>query len=374
MHCDGTVYRLAETLKIPERKILDFSVPVNPLGVSAKVKAEIRRHLKHLHRYPDPDALRTRKNIGRFLGIDPRMVVCGNGIAELLGVIVAALAPRNVYIPVPTSNVYERAVRGLSCTGIPTEIECLPMREADGFRLDGEVLIDAVRTGARSYVAPVETCGSPSRSDMVIIGNPNIPTGKLIPKETIVRMTEALGACDCFLVVDESCIDFAKGESVVQEVPVHSRLIVLRSLSLSHALAGLRFGYGVVPESCMEHVKRLRIPCTVNSLAQRAAVVALKDAAYLRETHAVIQREKAFIEKNLLKLGITYIASDANFYLVKMERAAEVSHFLRSKGILVGDCSETKGLDSSYIMLAVKSHRENAILMKELARVITRKG
>lgn len=374
MECDGTVYRLADALKIPERKVLDFSVPVNPLGVSGKVKAEIRRHLKHLHRYPDPEALRTRKSIGRSLGIDPRMIICGNGIAELFDMIVVALSPRKVYLPVPTESGYEQALRRASSKGIACEIACIPMREADGFLLDSEALIDAVREGARTREALAKTCGTPSSCDMVIIGNPNIPTGRLTPRETIMRLIDALSGCDCYLIVDESCIDFTTGESVVHEVPVHPGLIVLRSLSLSHALAGLRIGYGVVPERCMERMKQLRIPCTVNSLAQRAAVVALKDAAYRRETHALMQREKAFIEKNLLKLGITYFRSDANFYLVKMEHAAEVSRSLRSRGILVADCSETKGLDGSYFMLAVKSHRENAVLMKELARAIMQRG
>jgi threonine-phosphate decarboxylase len=137
-----------------------------------------------------------------------------------------------------------------------------------------------------------------------------------------------------------------------------------------YALAGLRLGYGVFPVNLIERLQQCREPWTVNSLAQKAAAVSLKDKAYRKESMAVIRQEKVFLEKSFRKLGITFFPSDANFYLVKTAVAPEACRRLRSKGILVRDCSDFQGLDSSYMRIAVKSHRENTVLIKELTRIV----
>jgi threonine-phosphate decarboxylase len=111
----------------------------------------------------------------------------------------------------------------------------------------------------------------------------------------------------------------------------------------------------------------------VNSLSQRAAVVALKDRVYRKESLKVIAEEKRFLEKNFKKLGLEFFNSDTHFYLVKMANANEICRQLRTKGILVRNCESFKGLDSSYIRISVKSHRENSMLIKALTSVLKRK-
>jgi threonine-phosphate decarboxylase len=108
----------------------------------------------------------------------------------------------------------------------------------------------------------------------------------------------------------------------------------------------------------------------VNSLAQKAAAAALKDNVYRKESITVIRQEKAFLEKSFRKMGITFFPSDANFYLVKTAVVAEACRLLRSKGILVRDCSDFQGLDSSHMRIAVKSHRENTAFIRELTKIV----
>src|SRR4030043_726597 len=105
------IYRLAEELKIQERKVIDFSTPVNPLGVSKKVKAEIRKHVKYLHNYPDPEAKRLRRRVAQYHGINPENILCGNGSTELIYLIIRALKPQKVFVPAPTFSEYERACK-----------------------------------------------------------------------------------------------------------------------------------------------------------------------------------------------------------------------------------------------------------------------
>jgi threonine-phosphate decarboxylase len=87
----------------------------------------------------------------------------------------------------------------------------------------------------------------------------------------------------------------------------------------------------------------------------------------------VVRSEKKFLEKKFTKLGIEFIPSDANFYLVRIHDAQEVLSRLKTKGILVGDCSGFRGLDETYLRIAVKSHKENAVLIRELTK-LTGKG
>src|SRR4030043_799843 len=106
----GNIYRLAEELKMQERKVMDFSACVNPLGVSKKIKTEMRKHLKYLHNYPDPEAKRLRKRLAQYHGIDLETILCGNGSTEFIYLITKALRPQKVLIPAPTFSEYERAI------------------------------------------------------------------------------------------------------------------------------------------------------------------------------------------------------------------------------------------------------------------------
>ncbi|HZV47640.1 MAG TPA: threonine-phosphate decarboxylase CobD [Thermodesulfovibrionales bacterium] len=365
----GNIYRLADELKIQEREVIDFSASVNPLGVSKKVKAEIRRHLKYLHRYPDPDAKRLRKRLGQHHAIDPGAILCGNGSTGLICLITKAFSPQRVIIPAPTYSEYERAVHSAMRQDERAQIEHLVLKAEDGYAIIGEEYIHALQKGWFSNSSRSNHQSS-LPFEMAFLCNPNNPTGRLLKRQEVKNIADAAREHRCYLVVDEAFIDFSPDDSVIQEVAENPYLIVLRSMTHFYALAGLRLGYGVFPVNLIERLQQCRAPWTVNSLAQKAAAVSLKDKAYRKESMAVIRQEKAFLEKSFRKLGITFFPSDANFYLVKTAVAHEACRRLRSKGILVRDCSDFQGLDSSYMRIAVKSHRENTVLIKELTRIV----
>jgi threonine-phosphate decarboxylase len=108
----------------------------------------------------------------------------------------------------------------------------------------------------------------------------------------------------------------------------------------------------------------------VSILAQQAATAVLRDEAYRKETQLVINREKAFLERSFRKLGITFFPSDANFYLLQTASASLIWLRLRRKGIMVRSCSDFSGLGDAFIRIAVKSHRENAVLVRELSAIL----
>lgn len=351
------IYRLAEKLNTQERKIIDFSTSVNPLGVSKKIKAEIRRHLKYLHNYPDATAKRLKRHLAQYHGIDAELIICGNGSTELIYLITRALKPQKVLIPVPTFPEYERAVSVSQTVEHKTEMKYLLLKEENGFEIRPD-----------EFIAAMMELGQGS-SAIAFLCNPNDPTGRLLKKKDVLRIIEASRDLKCYLVVDEAFIDFCPEDTVINEVQNCPYLIVLRSMTKFYALSGLRIGYGVFPKGLIETLNGYKEPWTLNSLAQRAAVVAIKDKVYRKETFRLMSEEKRFLEKSFKGLEIEFFPSDANFYLLKMHNAREIYEKLKRKYILLKDCSNFKGLDGKYLRVAIKSHRENSILIKELKNI-----
>jgi len=399
----GNIYRLAEELKMQERKVMDFSASVNPLGVSKKIKTEMRKHLKYLHNYPDPEAKRLRKRLAQYHGIDLETILCGNGSTELIYLITRVLKPQEVLIPAPTFSEYERAII-LQNTPSPP----LPQGEGNSLKISSpsRVGIDSYRGegkgGGESQTSGLWNSGfikyfmldkengfeiipdkfiyamrgdgnselKTTPCEMAFLCNPNNPTGRLLRGDDVKRIADAAKEFKCYLIVDEAFIDFCADDSVIKDVRDNPYLIVLRSMTGFYALSGLRIGYGIFPQHLIERLKKYKEPWTINNLAQRAAVVALKDKVYRSETFKLIKGEKKFLEKSFRKIGIEFFDSDVNFYLLKINNANELCQQLKRKGILLRDCSIFRGLDSTYLRVAVKSHKENTILIKELTTIL----
>ncbi|MCL4536680.1 MAG: threonine-phosphate decarboxylase CobD [Nitrospirae bacterium] len=363
----GNIYRFMEEFGIKKDEIIDFSASINPLGVPKSVASEIKDNIKYLCNYPDPDAKHLTQAIARHSGVDPQHILCGNGSTELIYLTVRALKPEKVLIPMPTFSEYEQAFKNMHPEGgIKEKISYFVMWEKNSFEINPEKFIAAMsgNDSSATYKSSLATS-----VDMAFLCNPNNPTSGLLGKEDVLKIAEAAKNLKCYLVVDEAFIDFVPEESVAKEVRNNPYLIVLRSLTKFYALSGMRIGYGVFPSSVLDTINRHKEPWTVNTIAQLAGIAALNDISYRNQTFKVIRNEKRVLEDGFKLLGITYFQSPVNFYLTKHENAPKILASLRSKGILVRDCSNFMGLDGSYMRVAVKSNRDNMRLLKELAHL-----
>ncbi|HMK48965.1 MAG TPA: histidinol-phosphate transaminase [Thermodesulfovibrionales bacterium] len=353
MHSETTdsadnIYRLAEELKIPERRVFDFSMPSNPLGVSKKIKAELRKHLKYLHHFPDPSAERLRRRIGQYHGIDPEMTVCGSGSMELLSLAVGAIRPEKVLIAGSFIPMYMPALPGVKV-----------IRHELKYTTDLIPDVDDLISLLASHP-----------SSLALVSNPDSITGLSLKKTDIRKMLAVLKESGSYLIIDEAFADFCPDCSVVSEVGNNPGLIVFRTMSFFYALAGLMISYAVFHPEVVRKIGELRESAAVNSLAQRAAAIALKDDVYRRETTLFMQVEKKFLEKGFRRLRIDFFPSQVNFYLLKIGNAASVYQKLKRKGFLVGACSGYGGLDGLYLRVAVGTHKANALLIKALAGIL----
>jgi threonine-phosphate decarboxylase len=359
----GNIYEAAARTGIEEEKILDFSASINPLGVPGDAARLMRKTLARLDHYPEPYAEHLVGRIARSLGLGTESVICGNGSTELIYLVPRALRPRHVIIPGPTFRLYEKACRISGAQAVAG----FPLKDAAAFDLpptDFAYAIEEMGSG------PSKTPSSHGHScTMAFLCNPNNPTGRLVSRKDVLKIAEAAAKSGCYLVVDEAFIDFCPEESVSLEVAGNPYLIVLRSMTKFYALSGLRIGYGLFHPSVSPRIRAHKEPWTINSLAQAAAVAALDDEPYRRRSLEVMSREKLFLERGLTGLGIPFVPSRANYYLLRPRKARHMRLALEEKGILVRDCSNFTGLDETYLRVAVRSRRENAILLKEMAGI-----
>ncbi|MBI5049368.1 MAG: threonine-phosphate decarboxylase [Nitrospirae bacterium] len=356
----GNIYKLAEKLNLAENKVIDFSTSINPLGIPRRVNSNIKKWLIRSCNYPDPDATELREKISEYHNISPETILCGNGSTELIYLIPRALTPMKVLITAPTFSEYERACR----ISNKLRVMSYELKRENNFDINTDEFINAM-----ANLQPSAFSLQPFA--MAFLCNPNNPTGRAVKKDSVLKIADAAKMLKCYFIVDEAFIDFCPDNTVINNVVDNPYLIVLRSMTKFYSLSGLRIGYGVFPLHLIERLKNFKEPWSVNSLAQKAASAVIGDHVHANTTFKLIEKEKKFLEDNFKNNGIKFFPSDANFYLLKIKSDRDVVFQLQKKSILVRDCSNFKGLDSSYIRVAVKSRKDNTLLLKELSKLCT---
>jgi threonine-phosphate decarboxylase len=356
----GNVYRAAAELGMPVDRIIDFSASINPLGISGRVRSAVTEALKAATHYPDPETVELRRAIASHHDINPDTVICGNGSTELIYLIPRVLNPAHVLIPAPTFSEYERACK-FRVKSRELRVVSYELEEGNDFKIDADEFIKVMRE-------EINTGNSAIPQSMAYLCNPNNPTGHILKRAEVLKIADAARIAGCYLVVDEAFMDFVPEESVIRDVRSNPFLIVLRSMTKFYALTGLRIGYGVFHESVIERVREHKEPWTVNTVAQKAAIAALGDDGYAEETYRLLAEEKRLLEDGFRSLGIGFYPARVNYYLLRTKRARDISKHLYKKGILVRDCSNFRGLDDSYIRVAVRSRRDNTLLLEEMEK------
>ena len=362
----GNIYAASRATGIPEEEILDFSASINPMGVPRKAADALKAAIDRLCHYPEPYSESLSEHLGQLFGVGAESIICGNGSAELIYLLPRALKPACVLIPEPTFSEYERACR---IAGTSKKLGYRLKQEND-FDVSPEAfaekIIEACASGGKAHG---RAGGSTGAGAMAFLCNPNNPTGRLVARNDVLAIAETARQQGCYLVVDEAFLDFCPGESVLAEVKGNPYLIVVRSMTKFYALSGLRIGYALMHPSVALQVKPYKEPWTVNALAQKAAIEVTKDLSFQKASLAAMAEEKSFMEEELRKLRIEFIPSRANYYLLRLERALEVKTALQERGILVRDCSNFVGLGPGFLRIAVRSRRENEILIAEMGRI-----
>ncbi|MDR7865930.1 MAG: threonine-phosphate decarboxylase CobD [Sporomusaceae bacterium] len=348
----GNIHAVARLTGAAPGQLLDYSANINPLGLSVAVRDAVRTALDDIIHYPDAAAAALKSAISRRYGVQPALITCGNGAAELLYVLCQVRRPRRVLLAAPTFSEYERAARAAGAA-----VSYFPLTAEDGFRLDPDAFA--------ARLAGV---------DIAFLCNPNNPTGCLIRRgeaETVIAAAARAGA---WVVVDESFLDFlpdAADHTCRPLLAAYSNLIILQSLTKFYAIPGLRLGFLLADPAVGDILDRAKDPWNVNTLAQAAGVAALGDDAYRAASVAAVAAAREELVSGLAALpGVHPFPACANFVLARLAgtTAPVLRQAMLRDGILIRDCSNYPELSPAYIRLAVKLPDQNAALLAALGK------
>ena len=200
---------------------------------------------------------------------------------------------------------------------------------------------------------------------VVFLCNPNNPTGQILSQDILAFWSEAFPYT--LFVIDEAYISFTTRmpSSISLSRP---NLLILRSMTKDYALTGLRLGFAVSHSKVIEALRKVRPPWNVNAMAQSAGIAALDDPAHLDNNLAKLAQAKQELIAALHDRGFNIFPTNVQFFLMKVGNGARLRTELRSRGILVRDCTSF-GLPD-YIRIATLRPEENARLLAALDEVL----
>jgi histidinol-phosphate aminotransferase len=285
------------------RPLIKLSANENPLGTSPAALAAMASAAP-ASRYPDPASTALREALGKKHGVDPARIVCGTGSDELLNLAVQAFAGPGdeVLFPRYSFAVYEIAAR--RCGAEPVE-----SADAD-YGCDVDALLAAVT----------------ERTRVVMLANPNNPTGSFLPASEVARLHAGL-PLDVLFVLDQAYAEYLEPADDDQGMALasqHSNVLVTRTFSKIYGLAGERIGWATGAPELIGELNRIRGPFNVTNHGQAAALAALADEDWVARSRAENASERTRFVAALEALGnhgIRPVPSKGNFVLVLFEGA-----------------------------------------------------
>lgn len=334
----------------PKNDILDFSSNVNPLGPSPNVIKAIKKNLKSLEIYPDPNSLELKKKIQKYTKIHITQIVIGNGATEIINNFCQAFlsSKTSVLIPIPTFGEYETCAK-------------LAGAKISFFKTMN------LKSNLQDFISNLPKNG------FIFLCNPNNPTGALLSKNELRKIIVAAKKKNTIVFLDECFIELVPDhdESLVSVMKQYDNLFVLRSFTKSYGLAGIRIGYGLGPKNIISVLNRIKIPWNVSGLAQHAAISAISTPNYLLKSNKLIKTESKFLKNQISKIkNFESYDSTSNFILIKSKlKSSTVQKKLLKNKILIRDCSNFRGLDNFHFRIGIKKRKENLKLIKGLEEI-----
>lgn len=352
------IEKICEYYHLKKEDIINFGANVNPLGLSASVKAALASHLDILSSYPDREYTSLREVLSAYCRIPSDYILPGNGSSELISLLIDALSPKHTLILGPTYSEYSRE---LSFSGSTQEYYHL--KEEQDFRLDADNLCTVLAKG--NY-------------DLLIICNPNNPTSSAILHDDMEKLLCFCADHGVFVMIDETYVEFAPDIEAVTAVPFTQRftnLCVLRGVSKFFAAPGMRLGYAVTGNpDFLRKMKEKQIPWSLNSAGAYAGQLLFQDQDYIDRTRQLILTERGRMYDALSQLASFKVFQPyANFLLLKIlkeeKTAFDVFETCIKNGLMIRDCSSFQCLDGEFARFCIMMPEDNSRLLKVLEKV-----
>ncbi|WP_418311682.1 pyridoxal phosphate-dependent aminotransferase, partial [Phascolarctobacterium faecium] len=212
-----------------------------------------------------------------------------------------------------------------------------------------------------------------SRVDLVVICNPNNPTGKLIDEDLLLEILEKCCRTGTKLLLDECFMDFVDGDkaySLCSKLDKYHNLIILKAFTKTYAMPGLRLGYCMTSDvSLIKGLHENGQDWNVSIPSQAAGIAALDEENYLLASKELIRVERQYLTAQLEGLGAKTFGSEANYIFFKLEKPENLAELLRKHGFLIRECNNYHNLGPTYYRIAVKTRYTNRALIKAIKEV-----
>jgi histidinol-phosphate aminotransferase len=341
-----SIEEIAANYGIRPEDIIKLGSNENPLGPSPAAVEAVKSTANSISIYPSVDAKELRIALAEYVGYPESRVVTGAGMDGVVDTMMRLfIRPgTRAIITTPTFSYYEIAVR--SAGGTPVFVK----RKGD-YSIDSEAVLSSVD----------------SATSLIFLCSPNNPSGNTIPENDLRKIVERSGA---IVLLDEAYIEFAYS-SLLYLASEYDNLVVGRTMSKAMGIAGLRVGYGIVPEWIYKEYMKVTTPFAVSRLGAAAGLAALKDVNYRKKTIENVRTGRQFLTENL-SVHCRVYPSEANFIMINVapKKSSEVTLALLRQGIIVRDCTSFRDAGEHIIRITVGTPDQNRQVVDTLGEIL----
>ena len=338
---------LQRALGIDIEKIVKLASNENPLGPSPKVVEAIKRCADKISRYPEGPGYYLRKKISDVFNQPEETIILGSGSSEIIsmGMELFVNPGEEVIYPTPSFLIYK--ILAYKIGAVPVEV---PLQE--DFSYDLNMFLKKITP----------------KTKLIILCNPNNPTGTIIYKQQIEEFMRQVPD-DIIILSDEAYREYVDTEDFGSAYPYlyKKNVIITRTFSKIYGLAGLRIGFGIARKEIIEFMERIRPPFNTTIPAQEAAIAALDDQEYVKKSFENNIKGRDYLYTAFSSLGIDYIKTQANFILCKIPNAVEIVKKLEKRGIII---RSGIGVGTDYVRITIGTEKENALLIENLKELL----
>lgn len=335
-------------------ELIDFSSNINPLGLPVGLKEKLFNSFENLKVYPDIKYRKLKKAIGAYLGCSEGNVLVGNGAVEIINNFI--IGAKRVVIMTPSFSEYENRaiVHGKPVIKIPY------IQDEYNFLVNLESLDNFLK-----------------KDDILILGNPNNPTGLRIEQEMLEEVYDLVVRRKAYLLLDEAFYEFCPPDydsiDLFKDYD-YEKVGIIRAATKFFSLPGIRLGYACSSIEKSEMIQKIELPWSVNAMADAAGQFIFENSDFIKESRSYIEKEREYLLDKLMDIeGIRPYKSHTNYILIKLiawDGDYIFDYFLR-RGILLRTCSSFLELADDYIRIAIKDRENNQRLIKVFEELVS---
>ena len=347
----ANLHQLSEELGIKENQIIDFSSNINPYGLSPKGLEKLKANLNLATIYPDPDYTELKASISRYCKCNSNNIILGSGATELITSSIKIVNPKHTLLLSPAYSEYEKELKNIG-----SKITKFFYEKENNFQINIDDIITLVNN---------------SSFDMIIICNPNNPTGTLISLDDIEKL------CVNFkkpIMIDETYIEFTDSSktSAINLVDNYQNIIVIRGTSKFFSTPGIRLGYAIISnEKILNTLNSTPNLWNINIFADIMGEAMFTDEEFISSCHKNFNKNFILLHNGLKKFkDFKIYDSNSNFILCEILNPAYDSNilynFLLKKGIIIRKAESFDKLNNNFFRVCVLTEEHINLLLKEI--------